>query len=191
MSRGHLCTLRRGTRRETTYYPGDVGSILVDVLNGLHAAHEHVDENGRPLDIVHRDVTPQNILVGNDGVCRITDFGVARAASRLVTTQTGQIKGKIPYMAPEQLRLAPLIAAPTSMEWGHLWEALTGKRLCSGQPRSIRTAASNVPRPSEVRLNVPPAIEKVACGRLAERLTSALPTPRRRMRSCRPPRVTA
>jgi serine/threonine protein kinase len=83
-------------------------SVLAGVLTGLHAAHEARDEGGAPLDIVHRDVSPQNVLVGVDGVPRVVDFGVAKAAGRLHTTEEGQIKGKLAYMAPEQLTMARL-----------------------------------------------------------------------------------
>lgn len=76
--------------------------VVIDMLAGLHAAHELKDEMGQPTGLVHRDVSPQNVLVGLDGICRITDFGVARAASRLSATRVGQLKGKIAYMAPEQ-----------------------------------------------------------------------------------------
>src|SRR4030088_3091893 len=79
------------------------GSIVSGVLRGLHAAHEAKSEIGEPLDIVHRDVSPQNVLVGTDGIARVLDFGVAKAAGRCYTTRDGNIKGKVPYMAPEQL----------------------------------------------------------------------------------------
>ncbi|NVL83705.1 protein kinase domain-containing protein, partial [Escherichia coli] len=79
-------------------------AILVASLHGLHAAHEAKSESGEPLGIVHRDVSPQNILVGADGVVRVLDFGIAKAMGRLHTTRDGQVKGKAGYMAPEQLR---------------------------------------------------------------------------------------
>jgi eukaryotic-like serine/threonine-protein kinase len=79
-------------------------AIVCDMLHGLHAAHEAVSERGEPLQIVHRDVSPQNILVGLDGATRVVDFGIAKAASRLQTTRDGVIKGKLRYMAPEQIR---------------------------------------------------------------------------------------
>lgn len=107
--------------------------VMADVLQGLHAAHEARDERGVPLNIVHRDVTPQNILVGSDGVSRLLDFGVAKAAGRSRTTQEGQIKGKLAYMAPEQLmssgvtRQTDLYAASVVF-----WEMLTGERLVDG-----------------------------------------------------------
>jgi serine/threonine protein kinase len=104
--------------------------ILRDALYGLHAAHEATDEKGAPLEIVHRDVSPQNILVGADGVARVLDFGIAKAVGRLQDTDSGQIKGKVAYMAPEQLtghsvdRRADVFAAGVV-----LWEALAGRRL--------------------------------------------------------------
>ncbi len=102
-------------------------------LHGLHAAHEARNERGEPLGIVHRDISPQNILVGTDGVPRVLDFGVAKAGGRIQTTREGQLKGKLAYMAPEQLsgqvtRQTDIYAAAVV-----LWEALAGKRLFSGE----------------------------------------------------------
>jgi eukaryotic-like serine/threonine-protein kinase len=108
--------------------------IVMGALHGLHAAHEAMSERAQPLSIVHRDVSPQNIQVGTDGVARVLDFGIAKAASRLQTTQEGQLKGKLGYMAPEQLdgevldRRTDVYAAGVV-----LWESLTGKRLFSGK----------------------------------------------------------
>lgn len=76
---------------------------VVDVLRALHAAHEAVDLRGEALQLVHRDVSPQNVLVGADGGGRLIDFGIARAAGRLAETRTGLIKGKVAYLAPEQV----------------------------------------------------------------------------------------
>jgi eukaryotic-like serine/threonine-protein kinase len=111
--------------------PVDIAvSIMCEVLEGLHAAHETRSEQGEPLHIVHRDVSPQNILVGTDGLGHVIDFGVAKAAGRMQTTRDGQLKGKLAYMAPEQLRgesvtrRSDVYAASVV-----LWEALTGERL--------------------------------------------------------------
>lgn len=78
-------------------------AVVVDVLNGLHAAHVAVDEKGASLDVVHRDVSPVNVLVGADGAARVFDFGVAKAKNRVSVTRDGAVKGKILYMAPEQI----------------------------------------------------------------------------------------
>jgi serine/threonine-protein kinase len=105
-------------------------AIVAQALHGLHAAHEARDKHGEPLGIVHRDVSPQNILVGVDGVSRVLDFGIAKAASRATSTDDGQVKGKTPYMAPEQLqhgavdRRTDIFAASVV-----LWELFCGRRL--------------------------------------------------------------
>lgn len=89
--------------------PRDVtAAIIGDVLKGLHAAHEATDAQGRPLGVVHRDVSPQNVLVGIDGVARLADFGIAKVMRSRDRTQTGVVKGKRAYMPPEQLRGLPL-----------------------------------------------------------------------------------
>lgn len=110
-------------------------SIVAGALHGLHAAHEARGERGEALGIVHRDISPQNILVGTDGVARVVDFGVAKAVGRAQpTTQDGAVKGKLGYMAPEQLlgervdRRADIFAAGVV-----LWEALVGERAFQGE----------------------------------------------------------
>ena len=111
-----------------------VTALLAGSLHGLHAAHEAKNEHGEPLGIVHRDVSPQNVIVGIDGVARVLDFGVAKAVGRLQSTREGQLKGKLSYMAPEQIRSGQVdrrtdIYAASIM----LWEALVGKRLYDGE----------------------------------------------------------
>lgn len=105
--------------------------ILLDALAGLHAAHEVTDEDGVPMQLVHRDVSPHNVLLGVDGVARISDFGVAKALGRLVDeTEAGQIRGKPGYLAPEQIDRRPLDRRTDIFAAGIvLWEMLTGKRL--------------------------------------------------------------
>lgn len=104
--------------------------LICNALDGLHAAHEAKSERGVALGLVHRDVSPQNIHVGIDGVARVLDFGIAKATNRVQETRTDQIKGKIAYMSPEQLakgnvdRRADIYSASVV-----LWEALTGERL--------------------------------------------------------------
>jgi serine/threonine-protein kinase len=109
--------------------PRVAGAIVANVLHGLHAAHEATNESGEPLGIVHRDVSPQNVLVGKDGVARVLDFGIAKARDRMHVTRGGALKGKVSYMAPEQLsgrtdRRTDVYACGVV-----LWEALTGRKL--------------------------------------------------------------
>jgi serine/threonine protein kinase len=118
------------TRKETT--PAKIASaIAVGILHGLHAAHEAKDTQGQLLQVVHRDVSPQNVLVGIDGVPRVLDFGVAKAVGRATTTGEGHLKGKLAYMAPEQLR--GQVSSRTDVFAAAIvfWETLTGRRLFS------------------------------------------------------------
>lgn len=107
--------------------------ILHDALTGLHAAHERCGEDGRPLGLVHRDFSPQNILVGSDGISRLTDFGIAKALSEVGATATGIVKGKVGYMAPEQARGLPIDRRCDVWAAGVVaWEAIAGRRLFRG-----------------------------------------------------------
>ena len=107
--------------------------VLVDTLQGLGAAHRLTDEHGVPLKLVHRDVSPHNILVGTDGIARITDFGVAKADVRMASTRAGQFKGKLSYMAPEQASSGDTDQRSDLFGVGIiLWESLTGRRLFKG-----------------------------------------------------------
>jgi serine/threonine protein kinase len=113
--------------------------IIADALAGLGAAHDLRDDNGRPLHLVHRDVSPHNVLVGCDGVARLTDFGVAKAEDRLTHTRDGQIKGKLAYMAPEQASSGVSDQRSDLFSMGVvLWECVTGRRLF----RAENTAAT-------------------------------------------------
>lgn len=146
-------------------------SIMAGVLAGLHAAHEARDKQGKPLSIVHRDVSPHNILVGVDGVARIMDFGVARASSRLHMSQEGQIVGKLSYMAPEQLRGKPLDRRADVFAAGVvLWGMLAGRRLFRGEDVTIMNDVihAEIPPISSVRPDVPAALDE-AIARALER----------------------
>lgn len=108
--------------------------VLIDTLQGLAAAHRLTDENGSPLKLVHRDVSPHNILVGTDGIARLTDFGVAKADVRMASTRAGQFKGKLSYMAPEQASSSQADQRSDLFSVGIiLWESLTGRRLFRGE----------------------------------------------------------
>jgi serine/threonine protein kinase len=147
-------------------------TILIQALWGLHAAHEAKTPRGESLGIIHRDVSPQNVLVGDDGVVRIVDFGVAKAAWRAQSTREGQLKGKIAYMPPEQLRSEPnqdrrvdVYAASVC-----LWEALTGRRFIENETPTvmIRKLLALVPDPpSKHARGLPRAIDAIVLRGLA------------------------
>ena len=148
-----LARLTRGSRRERPSLR-IVTAVMAGVLHGLHAAHEAKDERGKALGIVHRDGSPQNILVGTDGVAKLIDFGVAKAAGRVQTTKDGEIKGKLSYMPPEQLtggdvsRQTDIYAAGVI-----LWELITGRRLFSGDHEGVivtKVLEAKVSPPSQV-----------------------------------------
>jgi eukaryotic-like serine/threonine-protein kinase len=113
--------------------------LVIDALGGLGAAHELRDDGGKPLNIVHRDVSPHNIMIGKDGIGRLTDFGVAKAEDRLTHTRDGQVKGKLAYMAPEQASSGATDSRSDLFSMGIiLWECVTGRRLF----RAENTAAT-------------------------------------------------
>lgn len=129
-----LAALTRAASRRGEPIPLSISiRIMIDTLYGLHAAHVATDDAGAPLSIVHRDVSPQNILVAVDGHARVLDFGIAKAAGRSHTTRDGQLKGKFRYMAPEQVRDGP-VSAQTDVYAASvvLWELLTGQPLFRG-----------------------------------------------------------
>jgi serine/threonine-protein kinase len=144
--------VRNAAKRGERIPPNIVASILSGMLHGLHAAHEAKSETREPLNIVHRDISPQNVLVGIDGVARVLDFGVAKAAMRSGATRDGQMKGKLSYMSPEQLngrevdRKSDIFAAGVV-----LWEALAGKRLFAGADAGeilAKVLAAEIPTPT-------------------------------------------
>jgi eukaryotic-like serine/threonine-protein kinase len=151
-------------RREPMPLPV-AAAILVGMLGGLHAAHEATDERGMSLRIVHRDVSPQNLIVGADGVARIVDFGIAKAVGRLQQTQTGEIKGKFGYMAPEQVNGSSVTRAADIYAAGVvLWEALTGVPLFNAD-NDVALAAQvllgKVSPPSRAVGGVPPVFDDI------------------------------
>jgi serine/threonine protein kinase len=159
-----------------------VSAIVVGALHGLHAAHEATSEDGAPLGIVHRDVSPQNILVGVDGQSRVIDFGIAKAAGRLQTTSKGIVKGKLSYMAPEQLASAKVTRQSDLYAMSVvLWEALTGRRLFQGEDQTVvlgRVLAGVKDPPSRYLPDLPVEVDAIVMRGLArqpeDRFTSAL-----------------
>lgn len=153
-------------------------SVNTQALLGLHAAHEALDDQGKPLEIVHRDVSPQNILVGVDGVARVVDFGIAKAASRVHTTQAGKIKGKLSYMSPQQVqsedvdRRADIFAAGVV-----LWESVVGRKLLARGDATITRVTLWQGIPDEDLAMVPaflqPIIKRALARDPAERYATA------------------
>jgi serine/threonine-protein kinase len=151
--------------------PAVISGVMVPALRGLHAAHTATSETGQPLRIVHRDFTPQNLLVGQDGVPRIVDFGVARAVGRLQATREGQLKGKPAYMAPEQI-LTDEVDARTDLFAAAimLWELLTLRRLfaASNDAAAVnRVLTRAIDPPSRVAPGVSAAMDAVVMKGLA------------------------
>jgi len=157
-------------------------AIMAGALRGLHAAHEATDERGSPLGIVHRDVSPQNILVGIDGTPRVLDFGVAKAAGRLQMTRDGQLKGKIAFMPPEQIRGTGADRRTDVYAAGAvLWEALTGVRLFSGDNDVAvfaKVLEGQVAPPSSVAPGIPSALDAIVLQSLAMSPDARFPTAR-------------
>jgi serine/threonine protein kinase len=158
-----------------------VARILLDMLAGIEAAHSAKDNDGRCLGIVHRDVSPQNILVGFDGIVRVSDFGIARAASHAVHTRRGVVKGKVGYMAPEQVTGDPISRATDIFAVGIVaWELLTGGRLFAVKtPFEFmgRVLKDQIPAPSRFRPELSSSLDRVVLRALhrqsSERFQSA------------------
>lgn len=125
-----LGVLLRSAYDTESHVPVPVAAaIATQILAGLHAAHECVDELGKPLDIVHRDVSPQNILIAIDGSARLLDFGVAKAALSMHVTRKGTFKGKLGYSSPEQIRGEACRQSDIYSLGVVLWEMIVGHRL--------------------------------------------------------------
>jgi len=140
-------------------------NIVIGVASGLHYAHEQIDRMGRPLGLVHRDVSPSNIIVTYAGGVKLVDFGIAKASTAQVATAVGTLKGKIPYMSPEQCRGAKLDRRSDIFSLGTvLWELSTGSRLFRGENEFAmlnRIANGDVPLPSSRRSNYPEDLEAI------------------------------
>jgi serine/threonine-protein kinase len=149
-----------------------VARIGREVAAGLHAAHSLRDHDGNPLELVHRDVSPSNVLVSWDGGVRITDFGVAKALGRSLKTSTGVLKGKVSYMSPEQLKFRKLDHRSDIFSLGVvLYELLTTERLYQNDEdnEGIRRILEEPPPDvGEVRAGVPPSLVALMFSLLAK-----------------------
>ncbi|MFL5346169.1 MAG: serine/threonine protein kinase [Hyalangium sp.] len=160
---------------------GLVLRIISEAASGLDYAHKARDAQGQPLRLVHRDVSPQNILVGFDGAVKIIDFGVAKAAGSGQQTATGVLKGKYPYMSPEQASGQAIDGRSDQFALGVvMWELLTGRRLFKGETdmMTLRLVKDcQVPPPSQLNPKLPPGLDAVV-------LRALSPTPDKRYPDC-------
>jgi serine/threonine protein kinase len=163
------CDLRKlaeqSRKKQLPFSIGEVTQIGIDVCRGLHHAHMLKDEAGQPLGIVHRDISPHNILVSRQGEVKVTDFGIARAAERATHTSTGVVKGKVAYMSPEQAEGGAFDHRLDQWAVGVvLWELLCGERLFRGENDMVilkKVLAGDVPTPSSLRADVPADLEGI------------------------------
>ena len=155
--------------------------IVLDALAGLHAAHELKDDNGKSLHIIHRDVSPHNVLIGCDGRSHITDFGIAKAEDRIQVTRTHEVKGKLAYLAPERIdkrRICTVQSDVFSMAVV-LWESFAGRRLFRGEEavdilQEVMTA--HIPTPKQIGVQIPQALDDVIARALSRDLETRYAT---------------
>lgn len=176
-----LSVLASAARRAGTRIPLPVAvRIAIDAARGLHAAHETRGLDGQPLLVVHRDVSPHNILVAANGSVRVTDFGIARAMLRAVHTEQGQLKGKVRYMSPEQAESRPLDRRADVFSLGIvLWELITGEPLYNGPDTlaNLRLAmAGRVDPPSSRVAGVPREVDAFVLRALSRDPWARFPT---------------
>jgi serine/threonine-protein kinase len=139
--------------------------IASNVCEGLYFAHTKTDAYGNPLNIVHRDITPENILVSFSGTVKIVDFGIAKANSQLEQTRAGEIKGKLSYMSPEQCMGHPLDARSDIFSFGSVvYEWITGYKLFTGENEMAILKSiidGKIYPPSYFKEDVPEAVERI------------------------------
>jgi tRNA A-37 threonylcarbamoyl transferase component Bud32 len=147
-------------------------NIVIGVASGLHYAHEKVGFDGTRLDIVHRDVTPQNIIVTYDGAVKLLDFGIAKASNRFGETRFGTLKGKVPYMSPEQCRGEALDRRSDIFSLGiMLYELTLGTRLFKGKSDFEllkQIVEGTVPPPRELDPKYAPELDAIVMRALAK-----------------------
>lgn len=159
-----LCRTQAKVKKEQVPLPIAIG-IILDMLQGLSAIHDATDEKGRSLSLVHRDISPPNVLVGADGAARVLDFGIATALEQIEETAPERRKGKRGYMSPEQLRGERLTQRSDVFSAGVvLWELLALRRLFpADQEKEPGDAVQrgNYPRVSQFRPDLPPALDEI------------------------------
>ncbi len=168
----NLQTILRAVRRKGDALPIELAiAIGIGAATGLHYAHERVGFDGMPLQLVHRDVSPTNVMVTYDGCVKMADFGIAKVTSRTDVTQAGIRKGKVPYMSPEQCRAETLDRRSDVFALGIvLYECTTMVRLFDGDNEfglMNRIVNGDVPLPSTRRANFPKDLERIIMKALA------------------------
>ena len=165
-----LCRAQAKEKKEQVPLPIATG-IVMDMLQGLAAIHDATDEKGRSLSLVHRDISPPNVLVGADGVARVLDFGIATALDHIEETAPERRKGKRGYMSPEQLRGERLTQRSDVFSAGIvIWELLALRRLFPADQEKEPGEAvlrGDYPRLSQYRPDAPPALDDVVARALA------------------------
>jgi len=172
--------LRQAARARVELPLGAAVRIVADAARGLHHAHLACDNEGKPLNVVHRDVTPHNLFLTLSGATKVLDFGIAKAASQLHQTRTGTIKGKFAYLAPEQIRGESIDRRVDVFALGIvLHELLTLRPLFRGVNDAEtlnRVLTLEVPAPELVRKGVPPGLGAVALRALQRDRDRRLPS---------------
>jgi serine/threonine-protein kinase len=159
-----LCRTQAKDKKE--HIPLDIAvAVMHGVLQGLQAVHEATDEHGRPLALVHRDISPPNVIVGADGLTRVLDFGIAKALESIEESMPSRVKGKSGYMSPEQIRGERLTQRSDVFSAGIvLWELLATRRLFMGETemeRMQKILDGNYRGPASYRPDLPPALDAV------------------------------
>ena len=158
-----LCRKQAKSRKD--HFPVEIAvAVMLDVLSGLSAVHEATDEKGRLLGLVHRDISPPNVVVGADGYARVLDFGIAKALEHIEESMPTRLKGKIGYMAPEQIRGEGVSQRSDVFAAGViLWELLATRRLFASKNESERMkeiVAGNYPELGRYRSGIPKDLER-------------------------------
>ncbi|MEW5854850.1 MAG: serine/threonine-protein kinase [Myxococcota bacterium] len=166
-----LSSLVRAALRQGRHNPWPFLAFVAQAARALHHAHHQADAQGHPLHLVHRDVSPQNIMVRRDGVTKVVDFGIAKVAGGGQRTRTGVMKGKVAYMAPEQMRAEAVDARSDLFALGVVaWEVTAGRRMFPNKSDVEIISAvmtGQLPRPSDVVPAYPQALERVVMRALA------------------------
>jgi len=152
--------------------PEHAAYVAIEICKGLDYAHRRTNERNQPLGVVHRDISPPNILISREGEVKVTDFGIAKAIHKLGTTESGVVKGTFGYMSPEQVRGLPVDHRTDIFSTGILLhEMLTGRRLFVGKndlEAIERVKEAQVPAPSAINRNLPGAIDPIVFKALAK-----------------------